>query len=79
MTPLKTTIVRLLKSDGPLSDFDLLRLAPEEETGGLAAMIVMCCLELQRDGVIEPTASDPNLWQLSNQGLDVAERGGVNA
>jgi hypothetical protein len=81
MTPLKTRIVLLLKSAGPLSDFELLGRAPDEETGGLAATIVICCLELQNDGVIEPTAFDPNLWQLSNRGLDVAERlrGGVYA
>ena len=70
MTPLKALILQSLKTDGPLSDVGLLCTMDDEETGGWASIIVICCLELQNEGYIEPPANDPHSWQLSNLGLE---------
>jgi hypothetical protein len=70
MTPLKTLILQALRKDGPLSDLGLLEKIPDQETGGLSATVVMCCLELQQERLIEPPHNDPHLWQLTNKGLD---------
>lgn len=71
MSPLKALILQAIKQGGPLSDLDLSARIGDEHTGGLAAMIVISCLELQQAGFIEACPSDLSTWQLSNKGLDL--------
>jgi hypothetical protein len=70
MTPLKALMLKILKTDGPLSDLGIWTKLRDLETGGLSATVVICCIELQRDGYIEPPSHDPHSWQLSVKGMD---------
>lgn len=70
MTPLKAAILRTLKTDGPLSDLGLWGKVKDSLTGGMAAVVVMACIELENEKYIQAPSNDPHTWELSTQGLD---------
>lgn len=70
MTTLKLHILQILKAEGPLNDLELWCQVRDEYTGGLSAIVVIACIELQNLGYIEPPPFDPHVWQLSNKGME---------
>lgn len=68
LSPLKFSILELLKKRGQMSDLELWSGLRDHETQGFATTVVIACLGLQADGYIEPPSFDPHLWQLTEKG-----------
>jgi hypothetical protein len=73
-SPLKHRILILLWQYGQQSEFGLYVRFSDQETGGLAATILIACLELERDGYVEPWADQPQMWQLTQKGQNYVKQ-----
>lgn len=70
MTPLKAKILTTLHEQGPLSELTLsCKFGEDELSGGMAAVVLITCLELENEGYVDPSPIDSSKWKLTAKGL----------